>query len=97
MVKNYYKGHSEGKTLGDMIQKNYPDFKVVGGCASMDYDITQGYEVDITEDSYRHCTRVRIYPFVEWTDGTFRPCHYWGEDDYHLILEKENITQNKGV
>ena len=90
MVTYFYSGHSEGNTLGELIQKRYADFDVLdGNHAPMDMDTSHGFEVDIADNSkWGYGVDVRIYPFVEWSDGLWKPCHYWGLDKY-IVLHKK--------
>lgn len=77
------------RTLGELVNKNYPDFKVVGGSAPMDMDVTHGAEIEISDNSKQgYGVSVSIYPCVEWSDGIFKPCHYWGVK-YYLVLFKQ--------
>ena len=77
-----------GNTLGEVIKNGFADFAVVGGKAPMDMDTTHGVEIETADNSkYGHGITVWIYPFVEWSDGSHRPCHYWGME-YYIMLEK---------
>lgn len=76
------------KTLGEFIATHYPDFKIRNGLAPMDMDISHGIEVEFTDNSkYGYGLLVRLFPYILWTDGLYKPCHYWGEENY-LVLEK---------
>ena len=82
-------------TLGELIANRYPDFKVVGGSAPMDTDITHGIEIDerkIRPSEYTWADRVEIYPCILWTDGLYKPCHYWGSEHY-IILERRTDNE----
>lgn len=69
------------KTLGEFIKNHYEGFKQWGGSAPMDMDITHGIEV---EGNDHH---VSLYPFILWSDGLYKPCHYWGSE-YYIMLDK---------
>jgi len=76
------------KTLGELIANRYADFSIWGGSASMDMDITNGVEIETADNSkYGHGISVSIYPYVKWSDGCYKPCHYWGSE-YYICLEK---------
>lgn len=76
------------KTLGEFIDKNYAGFAVKGGYAPMDMDVTHGVEIEAADNSkYGHGVSVTIYPYIEWTDGCYKPCHYWG-GEYYIWLYK---------
>lgn len=68
-------------TLGELIAALYPDSTIYGGSAPMDMDVSHGAEIEEITDF------VTIYPYVKWTDGTYRPCHYWG-GKYYIWLRK---------
>ena len=77
------------RTLGELVSKNYPGFEVFGGSAPDDMDITHGVEIKVSDNSkYGYGISVSIYPCIEWSDGSFRPCHYWGSK-YYLMLFKQ--------
>ena len=78
--------HPNWKTLGDLINERYSDFETIGGAATMDMDITHGVEIETFEPDKR-TTRVCIHPFIKWTDGSYNPCHYWG-NEYYIRLKK---------
>lgn len=80
--------HLKFKTLGDLISKQYSDFRIVSGSAPMDMDLTHGVDIK-TADNRKHGygISVWIYPFVKWSDGSYKPCHYWGSK-YYIALEK---------
>ena len=76
------------RTLGDFIANRFPDFEIEGGSASMDMDISNGIEFNYFDNRKHGCgERVSIYPYILWTDGVYKPCHYWGEKHY-IILSK---------
>lgn len=76
------------QTLGEFISKNYAEFKQVFGSASLDTDITHGVEVETHDNSkYGHGVTVWIYPFIKWSDGIYKPCHYWGKQ-YYITIER---------
>lgn len=76
------------KTLGELIANRYADFNIIGGKASMDMDITHGVEIKIADNTeYGYGISVSIYPYVKWSDGCYKPCHYWGSE-YYIYLEK---------
>ena len=69
------------KTLCEFIANNYPDFKIRSGCAAPDTDISHGIEVQFYDNSkFGYGMLVELYPFILWTDGLYKPCHYWGEE-----------------
>lgn len=75
-------------TLGEFIANHYPDFKVRAGIAPLDMDISHGIEYEYNDDrSHGYGESVRLYPFILWSDGIYKPCHYWS-DEYYLTLEK---------
>lgn len=80
---------TECRTVGELIGKQYPDFKIIGGSAPMDLDITHGVDV-VTHDNRKwgYGISVNIYPYVKWSDGCYKPCYYGGFD-YYLMLHKE--------
>ncbi len=89
MRQYYYVGHSEGDTLGEIIQRRFADFEVVYGKAPFDMDTTHGVEISTYDNTkYGHGIDVYINPFIEWTDGSWRPCHYWGPQ-YEIHLHKQ--------
>ena len=74
---------TNAKTLGEIINGQYPDAKIVGGSAPMDMDVSNGYEVQIADNSkHGYGVSVDIYPYVKWSDGIYKPCHYWGSEYY---------------
>ena len=75
-------------TLEELIRRDYADYTVIGGSAPMDMDVTHGVEIK-TADNSRHGygITVSIYPFIEWSDGAYKPCHYWGLENY-IVLKK---------
>ena len=76
------------RILGELISKNYPDFKVAGGSAPMEMDVSHGVEIETHDNSkYGYGISVAIYPCIEWTDGTYKPCHYWGSE-YYILLKR---------
>ena len=76
-------------TLGELIRRDFPDFDIICGSSPMDRDITHGVEIETADNTkYGYGVTVTIYPFIEWTDGSFRPCHYWGTDKY-IVLHKK--------
>lgn len=72
---------SEIATLGELIKTQYANFDIVGGSASMDMDISHGYDIETFG------SRVQILPYVKWTDGAYKPCHYWGAEYYIYLKE----------
>lgn len=77
------------KTLGEFLKNNYPDFVAYGGNAPLDTDISHGIEVEYRgKGAYNRNEHLSVYPFVLWTDGMYKPCHYWGSEHY-LYLTKE--------
>lgn len=76
-------------TLGELIQKHYPDFMIIGGSAPMDMDVTHGVDIETSDNSkYGHGISVNIYPCVKWSDGIYKPCHYWGSQYYIRLLKR---------
>lgn len=76
------------KTLGEFISLHYPDYSIRHGDAPMDMDISHGIEVQTYDNSeYGYGVSVNLYPYVKWSDGMYKPCHYWGSE-YQIALEK---------
>lgn len=76
-------------TLGELIQTMYPDFEVRGGAAPMDMDVTNGFDIEISDNrKFGHGISVIIYPCVLWSDGLYKPCHYWGSDYYIRLFKR---------
>lgn len=76
------------KTLGEFLKNRFPDFKIWGGCAPLNMDISHGIEYEYSDNrEHGRGESLTVYPFVKWTDGGYKPCHYWGRENY-LILEK---------
>ena len=76
------------KTLGELIANRYADFNIIGGTASMDMDITNGVEIETADNTeYGYGISVSIYPYVKWSDGCYKPCHYWGSK-FYIYLHK---------
>lgn len=77
----------ECRTLGEFIAKYFSNYTKEFGVAQLDMDVTHGVEVetyDLTE-----CNRgawAYIYPYVEWSNGKYAPCHYFGAN-YYLVLK----------
>ena len=81
--------HKNVRTLGELIKERYPDYRIQGGSASMDMDITHGVEIDTMDNSkYGYGITVSIYPHIKWTDGSWRPCHYWGSEYYIMLTNR---------
>ena len=77
------------KTLGEFIANRYADFDIYGGTASMNMDITNGVEIETADNTkYGYGISVSIYPYVKWSDGCYKPCHYWGSE-YYIYLKKK--------
>ena len=75
-------------TLGEYITRDYSGYEVIGGAADAGMDVSHGVEVETSDNSrYGYGTTVYIYPFVKWSDGSFKPCHYWGSE-YYVVLFK---------
>ena len=73
-------------TLGDLIQKYYPDYMIIFGSAPMDLDVTHGAAVEIYDNSkYGHGITVNIYPYVLWTDGYYKPAYFTGKSNMSLF------------
>lgn len=81
---------TECRTLGEFINKHYADFnKSFFGSAPMDMDMTHGAEVEVLDNSKQgYGITVHIYPYVKWSDGCYKPCHYWGSE-YYVTLERK--------
>lgn len=78
------------KTLGELIEAEYPGFTVNYGAAPLDMDITHGYEIEYNDNrKFGYGETATIYPYIKWSDGIYNPCHYWG-DKYYLALEKRS-------
>ena len=79
----------EEKTLGEFIQKHYPGFRIWGGTAPMDMDISHGIEVEYWDNRKRNYGEgAHLSPFVLWSDGGYRPVKGWGTE-YYICLEKK--------
>ena len=79
----------EVKTLGELIARDYPDYEIRFGSAPMDMDITHGVAKEVYDERKRgYGKSVYLYPFVEWTDGGFRPS-YFGGSKFHIVLFKK--------
>jgi len=77
------------RTLGDLINKNYSDYEILSGSAPMEMDITHGVEIRTADNSkYGYGILVDIYPYVKWTDGCYKPCHYWGSEYYITLIKR---------
>ena len=74
------------KTLGELIETEFAGFEVPGDMAPLDMDVSHGYEIEIVDNTrWGHGIFVTIHPFILWTDGLYKPCHYWGIDKFiHL-------------
>ena len=77
------------ETLGEFIAAHYPGFQITYGSAPMDMDITHGIEVEYF-DTTEHGMGiyVKLCPYVKWSDGIYKPCHYWG-DRFYVTLETQ--------
>lgn len=79
---------TQEKTLGELIKNRFPNFIIWGGDAPMNMDITHGIEIDYHDNrKYGYGETVTLYPFIKWSDGAYRPCHYWG-GKYYIRLER---------
>ena len=88
MTKYFSENEINCNTLGELIDRDYAGFTVAGGSAPMDMDVTHGVEINTTDNrEHGHGIFVSIYPYVEWTDSSYKPCHYWGME-YFIHLEK---------
>ena len=47
----------------------------------MDMDVSHGIDIEV------YTNFVTIYPWVKWTDGEYRACHYWGSE-YYVMLKR---------
>lgn len=75
-------------TLGELIAARYKGYSVRFGSAPMDMDITHGVEIETFDNSkHGYGIAVNIYPFIKWSDGQYKPSHYWGAENY-ICLEK---------
>lgn len=76
------------KTLGEVISKYYADYEITFGDASMDMDVTHGMEIEVSDSrKFGYGTRIDLYPYVEWTDGCYKPC-YWGAKYYISLYRR---------
>lgn len=78
------------KTLGEFLKINYPEFEIVDGDAPLDMDISHGLEIEYNKDTSLYGNNresLNIYPYIKWSDGLYKPCHYWGSE-YYLRLKK---------
>lgn len=80
------------KTLRELIETEFADFEISPFYKEesfpVDGDISHGYEIAIVDNSDRsYGVDVNIYPYIEWSDGLFKPCHGWGFK-YSIGLEK---------
>lgn len=79
----------EYKTLGELVSANYADYEVLYGSAPLDSDLTHGVEIEVSDNrKFGHGVTVSIYPFVEWSDGCYKPCHYWGRQHYLVLYHR---------
>lgn len=75
-------------TLGELIEERYPGFIRQYGNAPLDMDLSNGVEIETADNRDQgYGISVYIYPFFLWTDGLYKPVHYWG-DKYELTLFK---------
>lgn len=87
-MKRFEVENPSEKTLGEFIQKHYPDFTIWAGKAPMDMDISHGIEIEYADNRDNgYGEYLKLYPFVHWSDGGWQPCYYWG-DKYYLYMEK---------
>lgn len=87
MAIEYLRNPKE-KTLGEFIENNYPGFKAWAGSAPLDTDISHGIAVDYWDQRHHgHGEGVKLMPYILWTDGSYNPCEFWGEEHY-LYLSK---------
>lgn len=78
------------KTLGELIAESYPDYEIRYGDVPMDTDLSHGVEIETHDNREQgYGVTVNIYPFVLWTDGLYKPVHYWGAD-YEISLFKQH-------
>lgn len=84
----YIEREIESKTLGELIAKNYADFSIRYGDAPMDMDVSHGVEIQTADNTeYGRGVSVSIYPYVKWSDGCYKPCHFWGSE-FYISLER---------
>ena len=89
MIERFYKSDIKWNTLSDIIKDRYPDFKIRFGSAPMDMDVTNGVEIETFDNSkHGYEISVNIYPFVRWTDGCYKPVHYWGSEYYVCLSDR---------
>lgn len=88
-MTEYIEGNRIGvNTLGEYITKHYADFNVRFGSAPMDMDVTHGIEIRTSDNrKYGYGLSVTLYPYVKWSDGCYKPCHWWGSE-YYIELER---------
>ena len=87
-IENIRMAQIDSKTLGEFIAKHYQGFDICDGSAPMDMDVTHGVEIETSDNSkYGYGVSVRIYPYIKWSDGGYKPCHYWG-NKYYIWLER---------
>ena len=77
MIENIYKPAEA--TLGEFLSNRYPNYEVRSGNAPLDMDISHGIELEINGGI------IGVYPFILWSDGLYKPCHYWSSE-YHLTI-----------
>ena len=87
--------HTGEKTLGEFIANRFSGYAVTGGACPLDKDITHGVEITVHNckpTPYTTAVIVELYPCEPWTDGTYRPVHYWGSEHY-ITLERKGVTE----
>lgn len=66
--------------IAELIKAEYPNAKDISG--NTDANIEHGYKVDTyTVQRSAFGPRelcIHIYPYVKWTDGSYRPCYGGG-------------------
>ena len=81
------------KTLGELIEAEFSDFEISSLYKEehfpLEGDISHGYEIEIFDNTkHGYGVSVYIHPFIEWSDGMYKPCRYWGSK-YAIALEKK--------
>lgn len=75
------------ETLGELIGKRFEGYSVVSVGADMGMDVTHGVEVEEHDNRrYGYGVTAILYPYIEWTDGMWKPSYFCG--DYSVMLQK---------
>lgn len=76
------------KTFGEFIKNRCTSFTIRNGEVPMDLDISHGLEIEYYNNiKYGHGEILMIAPHILWSDGVYKPCHYWG-NKYYITLER---------